>query len=109
MGIWWGKGRTDAESLACWGTLTLHGKSENGLTEDLSGMGVGACMDRGHQYPRVSRGRAWGAAPSSASGHSRFLREENDNPAASRDDKADLKGTRFYVIDLGTEGLGGRR
>lgn len=66
-------------------------------------------MDGGHQYPRVSRGRAWGAAPSSAYGHSRFLREENDNLAASRDDKADLKGTRFYVIDLGTEGLGGRR
>lgn len=48
---------------------------------------------------------ALGTAPSSASGHSRFLREENDNPAASRDDKADLKGTRFYAIDLGTKGL----
>ena len=52
-------------------------------------------------------GTGWGAAPCPASGLGGFLREENDNPAASRDDKADLKGPRFYVIDLGSEGLAG--
>ncbi|CAI9155070.1 unnamed protein product [Rangifer tarandus platyrhynchus] len=54
-------------------------------------------------------GTGWGAAPCPASGHRRFLREENDNPAASRNDKADLKATRFYVIDLGSKGLVGWR
>lgn len=32
--------------------------------------------------------------------------EENDNPIATRDDKDALKDKRFYVIDLGAEGLG---
>lgn len=53
------------------------------------------------QGPLPARGQA-GRAPSSTDRHSRFTDEENDNPATSRDDKDALKGTRFYVIDLGT-------
>lgn len=40
-GIAEGEGRTDSESLACWGTLTPHRKSESRLMEDLGGVGGG--------------------------------------------------------------------
>lgn len=116
-GTRWGERQDRLGVLGLMGDIYSHllpgGESENGLMEDVLGMGGRRGTEdisthaRPGECPREGTGS--GRSSPSASGHSQFMREENDNPAARGDDSADLKGTRFYVIDLGTEGPRGWR